>query len=218
MDEAELWERVASGFLVNLQVLALSFPAAYVGGLALLFLLAATRGWARTGLESLVLSLRITPVVVQLVVAYFALAAVGVRLSALTVAVLVFVAHYAAFFVEKFRASYAAVGPSQMEAAYTLGLPRRATARHVLLPQLALYTYPATVNALLGMVKDSAILSVIALTDAIQAARIVAALTFDYVRPFLAAAVLFALFYGVAASAARALERALIRRYGDLGG
>ena len=210
--------RIAAGFLVNLEVLALAFPGTYVLGLVLFFLLAIARGPAQLVLESLILALRITPVVVQLVIAYFALAALGVRLSALTVAVLVFATHYAAFFVEAFRASYSAVGVSQMEAAYTLGLSRRAVSLHVLLPQLALYAYPATVNAVLGMVKDSAILSVIALTDAIQAARIVAALSFDYVRPFTIAAGLFVLFYAATAAVAHHVQRILTRRFGDLGG
>jgi ABC-type amino acid transport system permease subunit len=154
---------------------------------------------------------------VQLVALYFGSVAYGLAVPPLGVAVGVFALHYAAFFVEKFRSSYLTVGRQQTEAAYALGLPRRTAATRIVVPQLALLTYPASVNAFLGMVKDSAVLSVIALTDAIQSAKNVGALTFDYVPAFTFAAAIFVLFYLVAQAGGRRLEAWLIRRYGGLG-
>ena len=151
---------------------------------------------------------------VQLVALYFGSVAYGLALPPLGVAVGVFALHYAGFFVEKFRSSYLAVGVQQTEAAYALGLPRCAAAMRIVLPQLALLTYPASVNAFLGMVKDSAVLSVIAITDAIQSAKNVGALAFDYVPAFTFAAGIFVLFYLVAQASGRRLEDFLRHRYG----
>ncbi|MCG8510771.1 MAG: ABC transporter permease subunit [Rhodospirillales bacterium] len=218
MPELDQFSPIVYGFLVNLTVLFLSFPLAYAVGLILFLAISSAPGPIKRLLETLNLTVRITPVVVQLVIAYFALAAIGLSFTALTVAVMVFTIHYASFFVEKFRSSYSTIGGAQIEVAYTLGLSRSFTALRILIPQLVIYTYSATVNGILGMVKDSAILSVIAVTDAIQAAKILAMLSFDYVGPFATAGALFCAFYALTVQGARFIERILRERYGDFVG
>lgn len=211
-------EQIAAGFLVNLKVLALAYPLAYLVGLGLMILATLLPRPMVAPLQTALLAVRITPVPVQLVVLYFGSVAYGLAMPPLVVAVSVFVLHYAAFFTEKFRSSYLAVGVQQTEAAYALGLPRRTAVGRIVVPQLALLTYPASVNAFLGMVKDSAVLSVIAITDAIQSAKNVGALAFDYAGAFAFAAGIFVAFYLVASLLGRFLEAWLARRYGGLGG
>lgn len=209
--------QIAAGFLVNLKVLALAYPLAYALGLGLMVGATVLPRIVVVPLQTALLAVRITPMPVQLVVLYFGSVAYGLAMPPLAVAVSVFVLHYAAFFSEKFRSSYLAVGVQQTEAAYALALPRRTAATRIVVPQLALLTYPASVNAFLGMVKDSAVLSVIAITDAIQSAKNVGAISFDYVPAFTFAAGLFVAFYLVARAFGRRLEGLLGRRYGGLG-
>lgn len=111
---------------------------------------------------------------------------------------------YGAFLAEVFRAGIQAVPRGQTEAAYSLGLSRLKTMRHVVLPQALRIVFPALANSFIGMLKDSSLVAIVSVTDLMRVGMIVAANTF---RAFEAYTFVAAVYYLVTLITARLLRQ-----------
>jgi polar amino acid transport system permease protein len=99
---------------------------------------------------------------------------------------------YGAYLAEVFRAGIESVHPSQRAAARSLGLTYRRTMRHVVLPQAVRRVSPPLLNDLVAMQKDVGLISLAGPIDAIRAAQIQTASSYNY-TPYILAGVLFVL-------------------------
>jgi polar amino acid transport system permease protein len=99
---------------------------------------------------------------------------------------------YGAYLAEVFRAGIESVHPSQRAAARSLGLTYRQTMRHVVLPQAARRVAPPILNDLVALQKDVGLISLAGPIDAIRAAQIQTAQSYNY-TPYVLAGVLFVL-------------------------
>ena len=99
---------------------------------------------------------------------------------------------YAAYVAEVFRAGIESVHPSQRMAARSLGLSYRQTMRRVVLPQAVRRVAPPLLNDFVAMQKDVGLISVLGAVDAVRAAQIESAETFNF-TPYLVAGLLFIL-------------------------
>ena len=99
---------------------------------------------------------------------------------------------YGAYLAEVFRAGIESIHPSQRAAARSLGLTYRQTMRHIVLPQAVRRVAPPILNDLVALQKDVGLISLAGPIDAIRAAQIATAETFDY-TPYVVAGVLFVL-------------------------
>jgi polar amino acid transport system permease protein len=99
---------------------------------------------------------------------------------------------YGAYVAEVIRAGIESVHPSQVAAARSLGLSHARTLRHVVLPQALRRVVPPLLNDAASLQKDSGLVSILGVIDAVRAAQIETAVTFNY-TPYLVAAVLFLL-------------------------
>lgn len=97
---------------------------------------------------------------------------------------------YAAYVAEVFRAGIDSVHPSQRAAARSLGLTSAQTMRHVVLPQAVRRVVPPLLNDLVSLQKDTGLVSVGGAIDAVAAAKIQTAQTFNY-TPYVVAGLLF---------------------------
>ena len=97
---------------------------------------------------------------------------------------------YSAYVAEVYRAGIESVHPSQTAAARSLGLSRRKTLRFVVLPQAVRRVIPPLLNDFIGLQKDSALVGVIGVVDALNTADIRSAAAFDY-TPYLALALIY---------------------------
>ena len=79
-----------------------------------------------------------------------------------------------------FRAGIESVHPSQLAAARSLGLTYRQTMRHVVLPQAVRRVAPPLLNDLVALQKDVGLVSLAGPIDAVRAAQIATAQTFNY--------------------------------------
>ncbi|HEY8474113.1 MAG TPA: amino acid ABC transporter permease [Natronosporangium sp.] len=120
----------------------------------------------------------------------------GLRLagtpSVLVLGGIALVITYGAYLAEVFRAGIESVHPSQRAAARSLGLSYRQTMRYVVLPQAVRRVTPPMLNDLVAMQKDVGLISLAGPIDAIRAAQINVAQTFNY-TPYVVAAGLFVL-------------------------
>ncbi len=97
---------------------------------------------------------------------------------------------YSAYVAEVFRAGIESVHPSQLAAAKSLGLNYRRTMRLVVLPQATRRVTPALLNDFVALQKDCGLISVLGAVDAVRAAQIQAATTYNF-TPYFVAGLLF---------------------------
>lgn len=97
---------------------------------------------------------------------------------------------YAAYVAEVLRSGILAVHPSQRAAARSLGLTAGQTLRYVVLPQGLRRVIPPLMNDFVSLLKDTGLVSVLGVVDAIRAAQIASSRSFNY-TPYVVAAILF---------------------------
>lgn len=94
-------------------------------------------------------------------------------------------------FAEIFRAGFNAVPKGEREAAEMLGLTSGQTFLYVELPQALRLTLPPSVGQAIGLVKESAVLSVITLGELTKVAGTISSMTFAVITPYLTVALLY---------------------------
>ncbi len=99
---------------------------------------------------------------------------------------------YSAYVAEVFRAGIDSVHPSQRAAARSLGLSSGQTMRYVVLPQAVRRVVPPLLNDLVSLQKDSGLVSILGAIDAVRAAGIETATSFNF-TPYVVAGGLFVL-------------------------
>jgi polar amino acid transport system permease protein len=119
---------------------------------------------------------------------------------------------YGAYLAEIFRAGIQSIGRGQMEAARSLGMSYGQAMRHVILPQAIRNVLPALGNDFVAMLKDSSLVSVLAVRDITQVARLHAGSTFRFREAYTILAVLYLSMTLVLSALVQWLER---RLHGD---
>lgn len=135
---------------------------------------------------------RALPLLVLLVLIYYALPFLGVRLSSFAAATAALSLVSGAYTAEIFRAGIEAVPRGQFEAAEALGLPRWRTMARVVLPQALRIVVPPLTNNAINVLKDTAFASVVAMPDLLKQATQAQAL-YANPSPLVGAAALYAL-------------------------
>ncbi|GAA6197131.1 amino acid ABC transporter permease [Pseudophaeobacter sp.] len=122
-----------------------------------------------------------TPLLLQLFLIYFGLVQIGVDVPAFVAGVIGLGLHFAVYNSELFQASILAVDKGQIEAARTLGLSRMQALRKVVVPQAVRDVIPPIGNNMIALLKDSALVSVIGVSELTLSAQRAIGSTY---RPF----------------------------------
>lgn len=132
-----------------------------------------------------------TPLLVQLIMLYFGLPQLGVRLDPFLAGVLALGLNYAAAEAENYRAGLESIPTGQLEAATVLGLSRWQALRNVLIPQALRVSLPPMTNDFIALLKDSSLVSIVTLTELNKTYMNLASATRDH----LGLGLLVAIFY-----------------------
>ncbi|RCK69073.1 amino acid ABC transporter permease [Desertihabitans brevis] len=178
-----------SAMLVTLALTVLSMALGVLGGLLLALAGGSRFRVVRLLVHGYVWLFRGTPVLLQLIFVFNVLPLVGLRFDSFSCAIIALSLNEAAYMAEIIRGGLLAVDRGQRTASHMLGLTRFQTLRYVVLPQMVRLALPPTGNQLIGMLKTSALASVVAVQDLLLVAQRTAAGNFDYVNTLLAAAV-----------------------------
>jgi His/Glu/Gln/Arg/opine family amino acid ABC transporter permease subunit len=154
--------------------------------------------------------IRGTPLLIQLLLIYFALPAVGVRLSEFWAGVTALSINAGGFIAEAVRGAIGSIDVGQSEAARSIGMTRGETLRIILLPQAARAFIPPMTNELISLVKGSAILSVISVYELTRSGQAIIATRFVPVEIYLMLAVYYYALISAISFASRAVERRLL--------
>jgi polar amino acid transport system permease protein len=180
------------GLWITILLGAVSIVAGMVSGL--LMALARIYGPAplRTAARIYIDVLRSIPLLVLLVLVYYALPFVGIRLSSFVSAAMAISLVSCAYTAEIFRAGIEAIPKGQFEAADAIGLGFFSSMRYVILPQAFRIVVPPLTSNCINVLKDTALASVVAMADLLKQATQAQALAANP-TPLIGAAVLYLL-------------------------
>ncbi len=194
----EVIDLVAKGLITNLMLTVIA--SAMIGVIALALALARTsRSAALTPFRLLATAyvdvFRGIPLLLVILLVGFGVPALrlnGVTNSVIVLGTIAVVMTYSAYVAEVIRSGILSIHPSQRAAARSLGLSQSQTMRHVVLPQAFKRVVPPLLNDLVALLKDTGLVSILGVTDAVRAAQIEGSRTFNY-TPYVIAAILFLL-------------------------
>lgn len=207
----------ADFFTAALTTLWLSVASLLVGGaVGLLLAMGQEAPWrpVRWLVWGYIWLFRGTPVLLQLVFAFNVLPAFGVVLPGFACAVLALGLNEGAYMAEIMRSGIRAVGPGQRMAARALGLEERAIMIWVVLPQALRIIIPPIGNQFIGMLKLSALVSVIGVKELLLVADQTASSNFRYIETLTAAGIYYLALTTIFMVVQHVIERAFARRSG----
>jgi len=208
---AHIWPALLDGLTTTMTI---SLAALLFGAPPALLLATAGRGgrWIRA-LAGIYLSFwRGTPILVQLLIIFYILPFFGLELDPVVAATLALALNTAAFQSEIYRAGLQAVPRGEIEAATMLGLSSRMIFLHIEAPQAFRTMLPALVGEIQALVKNSSLVSVIAVTDLTRRAQQLAASTFRPLEVYASALVLYVVIGLLLAGVGLLIERHLSYR------
>lgn len=153
--------------------------------------------------------IRNTPILVQIMIIYFALPEVGISFTPFMSAIIALSINSAAYVSEIFRSGIQAIDKGQMEAGRSLGLSYFQTMKLVILPQALKNSLPALGNEFISLVKESSIVYFVGVTDIMFAANTVKNATYNTFGPYLVAACIYFVITSVLSILVKRLEKKL---------
>lgn len=154
-----------------------------------------------------------TPLLTQLILIFYVVPSlVGFDAPPLAAAILGLTLNTAAFQYEIYRASLNTLPKGQVEAAKMLGIGSWAMRFRILMPQMLRISLPALLNEIVIILKNSSLISVIAVTELMRTAQQVAAVTFRPAEIYLSVAAVYLALALCITYAGRRLETAMHRR------
>ena len=154
---------------------------------------------------------RCTPMVVQLLIGYWVLLpALDIQVnSGVPVAIIMFGLNSGAYVSEIMRGGINSVDPGQMEAGRAVGLPYSTSMLKIVVPQAVKNILPTLGNEFIVLIKETSIVSFIAVTDLYKSFKQLGDPTYDYTVPYLMLALTYLIMVLLISAGVRALEKKL---------
>lgn len=202
---------LGDGLLATLQlcIIAALFSLAW-GALLAMLLMRASGSWLR--LLNLYCGLTLAlPLLVVIYLLYFVLPEYDITLSSPVVGVLALTLYYAPYIAQVIRSAIDALPKGQWEACRVLGLSRSEQLRDVVLPQTLPQMLSPLVGLMIGLIKDSALLSIVSVQEFMYAAKQAISDTYAPLEIYLTVALCYWLLNSVIDWLARRLESRMTR-------
>lgn len=173
---------IGQGLGITLLLLlgSLSIGLLFGAGLAI----ARYQKWAVGFIQHWVSVIRGTPVILQLSVVYFVFPSLlGLKLDVILAGILAFGLNSSAYMAEVFRAGIEGIPKGQFEAAKSLGITPFYMWKDIIFPQLLKAIWPALMNEVISLSKETALISMLGGMDLMRRAQVLSAEQFTYFLP-----------------------------------
>ena len=210
----EILPRLAAAAVVTIEATFVGFAVAAVLGLILALMRMSRNFWVSTLTAGFVEFIRSTPVLIQIFFVFFVFPRFGIVIPAFIAGVMALGVHYASYCSEVYRAGLEGIPRGQWEASVALNLSPYRTYRDIIIPQAIPPVVPALGNYLIGMFKETPLLSAIAVLEMMQTAKIIGSETFRYLEPITMVGLFFLIMSLISAQGVRWLEGWLRARRG----
>lgn len=204
----ELAEGLGTTLSLFALTLVIAIPVGFLGSYASM----AKNRFGRTLFNIYLTVMRGTPLILQVMFIYFGLnllfknMGIDFRLDRFGSALMSFSLNYIAYFSEIFRGGIQSINRGQHEAASVLGLTKRTTTTRIIIPQVFKIVLPSLGNEVINLVKDTALVSIIALEDLFKIASS-ASMRVANVMPLVAAAVFYLIINAVVSLVMKQIEK-----------
>lgn len=212
MDAMTMLKQLGEGMIVTGEIFFLTLLFSLPLGLVIAFGRMAKNGLIRTISKIYISIMRGTPLMLQLIVVYFAPYYVfeiqlgaGYRMVAL---ILGFVLNYAAYFAEIYRSGIQSIPVGQHEAAQVLGFSKAQTFFKIILPQVIKRILPPVTNEVITLVKDTSLAFVLTIAEMFTLAKQIASAQ-ACVVPLMVAGVFYYVFNLIVAFVMERIEKKL---------
>jgi polar amino acid transport system permease protein len=158
--------------------------------------------------------IRSTPLVLQIFFVFYVGPQFGIRLSPWTAGMIAIGLHYSAYLSEVYRGGIAAVPVGQWEACRSLSMSTRDTYFRVILPQALPPALAGMGNYLVGIFKDTPMLSVIGVAELMHTANAIGSEHYRFLEPYTMVGIIFLAISLPTAGLIRAFERWVRRKLG----
>ena len=210
------WQRVLGEGLVNTLLIA------FIGllmGIVIGTLIAAVKVMPKYKLRPRILDkicsvyvgfFRGTPIVVQLLLAYYVLFPLcGINIGSLNTCILGFGLNSGAYVSEIMRGGILSVDSGQMEAGRAVGLSYATTMMKIVVPQAVKNILPTLGNELIALVKDTSVVSFVAAVDLYKTFNEIGNKTYEYLMPYLFMALIYIVLVALISLGIKWMERSL---------
>lgn len=182
---------LGAGALTTLRIFFLTLLFSLPLGLLIALARMAPQKWLNAPVKLFILVMRGTPLILQLIFFYFApfyMLPEGLRfnISRFPTAIIAFSLNYAAYFAEIYRGGIESIPQGQYEAAAVLGFTKSQTFFRIILPQVIKRILPPISNEVITLVKDSALVQVLGISELFRVAKNEASRVFSTTPLFIA--------------------------------
>lgn len=151
-----------------------------------------------------------TPMVVQLLVFYYVmLPLLGIRISGLQVAILVFGLNSGAYISEIMRSGILSVDSGQMEAGRAVGLGYWTTMIKIVIPQAVKNILPTLGNEFIALIKETSVVSFVGAADLYVAFNYIGSNSYEFMVPYLVMAMIYIVLVLIISAGIKIMERSL---------
>lgn len=171
-----------SGIGTSLQIFVLTFIFTIPLGIIVAVLRNSKCKIISTLMQSYILLIRGTPIMLQIIVVYFCpYYMFGISYDRFLAIIIAFVINYAAYFSEIFRSGINSIPEGQKEAAYTLGFNKVQTFFLIILPQVVKIILPSMSNEVISLLKTTSLAQIIGVTEMFALAQKQASYNFSII-------------------------------------
>lgn len=150
-----------------------------------------------------------TPLLVQLAIIFYFLPLIGILIPSVAAAIIALSMNTAAFQAEILRGGFQTLSAGQKEAAWTFGFSRFQRFKYIEMPQVFRKTLPSLVNETIDIIKNSALISTIAVTDLMRITQTYSSTTYRPIEFFLTAGLLYLILTSAVSITGRFVESRL---------
>lgn len=180
---------IAEGMILNIEYTFISVFFGLIIASLLAILKTSKNRYASFFADAYTSFFRGTPLMIQLSLIYYVLPSlIGIKISVFAAAILSFSLNSGAYVSEILRSGINTVEKSQIEAAFSLGIPKYLVIKDIIFPQAFRKILPPLINELINMLKETSLISIIGEAEILRRAQMVANQKYNYMIPMLTAA------------------------------
>lgn len=211
----EAWRTVCDGLLITVEIAVLGLIIGTVIGTVIAMIKMVPKKSAANRVLTAICNIYVgffrgTPIISQLLIGYYViLPLLGLNVNNVVVAIIVFGMNSGAYISEIMRSGIQSVDGGQLEAARALGLGYWTSMLKVVIPQGVKNILPTLGNEFIALIKETSVVSMIAVVDVTQAFRRIGDSSYEYIIPYTMLALVYLVIVFIISRFVKLLERRL---------
>jgi His/Glu/Gln/Arg/opine family amino acid ABC transporter permease subunit len=185
------WRLIAEGFLTTVAICLVAAALGFALGIVLALIRLSRVKVLALIVTAYIEVFRNIPFLIQVFLLYYGLPFYGLMLPAWLVGTVALTLYAGAYYSEVVRGAINSVAKGQLESARAVGMSRLQAMRHVIFPQMLAYFVPPAANQTMSLVKESALLSTITVTEMTMAALRIQGIAFSPFEVLITIALLY---------------------------